>query len=124
VFGLRRELRGALVGHLAAFERTSSGPNRRYSQGLRRLGGDAATRRFYDEHVTADALHEQVALHDLCGSLAEDEPELTEDILFGAAAALYLGNLSADQMLGCWHAHGTSLRDGGAAAASPIADVS
>jgi Iron-containing redox enzyme len=124
VFGLRRELRGALVGHLAAFEMTSSAPNRRYSQGLLRLGGDAATRRFYDEHVTADALHEQLALHDLCGSLAEDEPELAEDILFGAAAALYLGNLSAEQMLGCWHAHETSLRDGGAAAASPIADVS
>jgi hypothetical protein len=124
VFGLRRELRGALVGHLAALEMTSSAPNRRYSQGLLRLGGDAATRRFYDEHVTADALHEQLALHDLCGSLAEDEPELAEDILFGAAAALHLGNLSAAQMLGCWHAHGTSLRDGGAAAASPIADVS
>jgi hypothetical protein len=124
LFGLRRELRGALVGHLAAFEMTSSSPNRRYSQGLRRLGGDTATRRFYDEHVTADALHEQLALHDLCGSLAEDEPELAEDILFGAATALYLGNLSAEQMLECWHAHETSLRDGAAAAASPIADVS
>jgi heme oxygenase-like protein len=124
LFGLRRELRGALVGHLAAFEMTSSGPNRRYSQGLRRLGGDAGTRRFYDEHVTADALHEQLALYDLCGSLAEDEPDLAEDILFGAAAALHLGNLSAGQMLECWRAHETSLRNGGVAAASPIADVS
>jgi hypothetical protein len=124
VFGLRRELRGALAGHLAAFEMTSSAPNRRYSHGLRRLGGDAATRRFYDEHVTADALHEQLALYDLCGSLAEDEPELAEDILFGAAAALHLGNLSAEQMLESWRAHESSLRDVGAAATSPIADVS
>ncbi|MDT4910929.1 MAG: hypothetical protein QOC66_57 [Pseudonocardiales bacterium] len=124
LFGLRRELRGALVGHLAAFEMTSSAPNRRYSQGLRRLGGDTTTRRFYDEHVTADALHEQLALHDLCGSLAEDEPGLAEDILFGAAAGLYVGNLSAEQMLACWHRHETSLRDSTVVATSPIADVS
>jgi hypothetical protein len=124
LLGLRRELRGALMGHLAAFEMTSSAPNRRYSQGLRRLGGDAAARRFYDEHVTADALHEQLALHDLCGTLAEDEPELIEDILFGAAAGLYLGNLSAEQMLDCWQRHETSLRDSSAVTASAIADVS
>ena len=38
LFGLHRRLRGALVGHLAAFEMTSSIPNRRYGDGLRRLG--------------------------------------------------------------------------------------
>jgi hypothetical protein len=124
LFGLRRALRGALVGHLAAFEMTSSAANRRYSQGQRRLGGDERTRRFYDEHVTADALHEQLALHDLCGSLSDDEPELAEDILFGAASGLYLGNLSSQQMLGCWQRRETSLRDGAVVAKQPIADVS
>ena len=38
LFGLHRRLRGALLGHLAAFEMTSSLPNRRYGNGLRRLG--------------------------------------------------------------------------------------
>ena len=43
LFGLHRRLRGAIVGHLALFEMTSSMPNRRYANGLRRLGlgGDA-----------------------------------------------------------------------------------
>ena len=43
MFGLHRRLRGAIVGHLALFEMTSSMPNRRYANGLRRLGfgGDA-----------------------------------------------------------------------------------
>lgn len=36
--GLRRERRGAIVGHLAMFEMTSSLPNRRYGNALRRLG--------------------------------------------------------------------------------------
>jgi hypothetical protein len=115
-FGLHREHRGALVGHLAAFEMTSSTPNRRYAKGLRRLGGDAATTRFYDEHVTADALHEQLAAHDLCGSLVADEPDLAEDVLFGAACALHLDNLFAAHLLNCWASGRSSLRTVGSAA--------
>jgi hypothetical protein len=109
-FGLHREHRGALVGHLAAFEMTSSAPNRRYSKGLRRLGGEGGATRFYDEHVTADALHEQLAAHDLCGSLVADEPELADDVLFGAACALHLDNLFADHLVRCWASGGSSLR--------------
>ncbi|MDT4941753.1 MAG: hypothetical protein QOJ34_1842, partial [Pseudonocardiales bacterium] len=48
MFGLRRDLRGASVGHLAAYEMTSSAPCRRYAQGLRRLGGSDAACQFYD----------------------------------------------------------------------------
>ncbi|HEV2885707.1 MAG TPA: iron-containing redox enzyme family protein [Jatrophihabitans sp.] len=109
-FGLHRDNRGALVGHLAAFEMTSSTPNRRYGKGLRRLGADAAATRFYDEHVTADALHEQLAAHDLCGSLVADEPELADDVLFGAACALHLDNLFAEHLLRCWGSGNSSLR--------------
>src|SRR5437764_682640 len=38
LFGLHRRWRGAIVGHLALFEMTSSIPNRRYADGLRRRG--------------------------------------------------------------------------------------
>jgi hypothetical protein len=110
LFGLRRSMRGALVGHLAAFEMTSSLPNRRYSRGLRRLGGDEAARRFYDEHVTADALHEQLAAHDLCGGLVADEPDLADDVLFGAACALHVDNLFAEHLLSRWREGRSSLR--------------
>jgi hypothetical protein len=109
MFGLRRELRGALVGHLAAYEMTSSTPCQRYAKGLRRLGGDDAACDFYDEHVTADALHEQLAAHDLCGGLAEAEPELTEDIMFGAASSLYIDCRFAQHVLSRWEAGQTSL---------------
>jgi hypothetical protein len=110
IFGLRRELRGALVGHLAAYEMTSSAPCRRYGQGLRRLGGSDAAAEFFDEHVTADALHEQLAAHDLCGGLAEAEPELAGQILWGAAVCLYVDNRFAAHVLDCWAAGRTSLR--------------
>jgi hypothetical protein len=88
LFGLHRRLRGAIVGHLAAYEMTSSLPCRAYAKGLRRLGFGAAVTDYFDEHVEADAVHEQLAARDLAGSLAEDEPQLAGDILFGAAACL------------------------------------
>jgi hypothetical protein len=109
LFGLRRDLRGALVGHLAAYEMTSSAPCRRYAQGLRRLGGSDAACQFYDEHITADALHEQLAAHDLCGGLAHTEPALAGDILFGAATSLYIDTRFAEHVLSSWHAHQSSL---------------
>ncbi len=88
LFGLHRRLRGAIVGHLAAYEMTSSLPCRAYANGLRRLGFGPEVTDYFDEHVEADAVHEQLAARDLAGSLAEDEPEVANDILFGAAACL------------------------------------
>src|SRR5439155_7052144 len=73
LLGLHRRWRGAIVGHLALFETTSSLPNRRYANALRRLGfGERATA-FFDEHVTADAVHEQIAVVDLAGGLVRQE---------------------------------------------------
>jgi hypothetical protein len=111
MFGLRRDLRGALVGHLAAYEMTSSEPCRRYGKGLRRVAGESASAAFFDEHITADALHEQLAAHDLCGGLVADEPHLAADVLFGAAACLYVDNRFAEYVLNRWAAGATSLYD-------------
>ncbi|MGC1211488.1 MAG: iron-containing redox enzyme family protein, partial [Micromonospora sp.] len=110
LLGLHRRLRGALLGHLAAYEMTSSLPNRRYGNGLRRLGLDEVATRFYDEHVEADAVHEQIAAHDMCGGLVRTEPELAEDVLFGAAAALAVDRLFAAHLLTSWAAGRSSLR--------------
>jgi hypothetical protein len=113
LFGLHRRRRGALAGHLAALEMTSSLPNRRYAAGLRRLGGDDTTALFYDEHVQADAVHEQIAAHDLCGGLAEAEPELIGDILYGAACALTLDDLWAAHVMDRWARGESSLETAG-----------
>jgi len=110
MFGLHRRLRGAIVGHLALFEMTSSIPNRRYGDGLRRLGFSGAATAFYDEHVVADAVHENVAAVDLAGGLARAEPALEPDILWGAAALMELEGRFARHMLGCWQAGRSSLR--------------
>ncbi|HEX7292498.1 MAG TPA: iron-containing redox enzyme family protein [Conexibacter sp.] len=109
LLGLHRRLRGAIVGHLAAFEMTSSLPNRRYANGLRRLGfGEDATD-FFDEHVTADAVHEQVAAWDLAGGLAHAEPQLAADVLWGAAALLELEARWAGSLLDAWERGESSL---------------
>jgi hypothetical protein len=110
MFGLHRRLRGAIVGHLALFEMTSSIPSRRYGNGLRRLGLAGAATEFYDEHVVADAVHENVAAVDLAGGLARQDPRLTGDILWGAAALIELEGRFASHLLGAWEAGGSSLR--------------
>jgi len=110
MFGLNRRLRGAIVGHLAAFEMTSSIPSRFYAEGLRRLGLDDDVAAYYDEHVEADAVHEQIAAHELAGTLAEDEPALLGDIMFGAAACLKVDDWVGDVILAAWQAGESSLR--------------
>ena len=112
LFGLHRRWRGALVGHLTAFEMSSSVPNARYARGHRRLGGGEEAARFFDEHVVADAVHEQIALHDLAAGLVRAEPALTEDVLFGARCAAYADTLFATQLVGRWEAGASSLRPG------------
>jgi hypothetical protein len=106
---LHRRLLGAIVGHLAAFEMTSSLPNRMYGNGLRRLGYGKDATLFFDEHVQADAVHEQIAGRDLAGGLARQQPELTQDILFGAAACLALDDRAAEHLLECWTDNRSSL---------------
>ena len=104
LFGLHRRWRGAALGHLAAVEMTSSEPSRRYSAGLRRLGFDERVTVFYDEHVEADAVHEQIASVDMCGSLVAEEPDLLPDVLFGAACSLAMDGVAAEVLLGAWEA--------------------
>jgi Iron-containing redox enzyme len=108
-FGLHRRLRGALAGHLAVFEMTSSVPNRRYGNGFRRLGFGPEVTAFYDEHVEADAVHESIAAWDLANALAIAEPPLASDILFGARALLALEGRWAQHLLSCWARGETSL---------------
>jgi len=102
LFGLHRRLRGAAMGHLAAFEATSSLPSRRHAQGIRRLGGPEQLAAYYDEHVEADAVHEQMALHDVCGRLVAHAPELADDVVFGASAYLAVGALVGAGVLDAW----------------------
>ncbi|MFS2281401.1 iron-containing redox enzyme family protein [Microbacterium sp. OR21] len=111
MFGLNRRLRGAVVGHLAAFEMTSSLPCRAIAEGLRRIGFGDDVAAYYDEHVEADAVHEQIAARDLAGSLAEDSPELLGDILFGAAACLTVDGWASEHILHAWQAGRSSLRE-------------
>ncbi|MGH2594948.1 MAG: iron-containing redox enzyme family protein [Actinomycetota bacterium] len=110
LFGLNRRLRGAAVGHLAAFELGSSIPNRAYGRGLRRLGYEGSALVFYDEHVEADSVHDMIATYDLAGVLAREEPALAHDIMFGARALDLVESRFAGHLLTSWEAEMTSLR--------------
>lgn len=102
LFGLNRRLRAAAMGHLAAFEASSSVPCRKIAAGIERVGLPDAVAAYFHEHVEADAVHEQVAARDICGSLVAHEPRLRSDVLFGAAACLHLDDLAGREQLRAW----------------------
>lgn len=102
LFALHRRLRGASVGHLATFEATSTMPCRKLAAGIQRLGLDAAVWEYFDEHVEADAVHEEVALRDICARVVADRPELRRDVLFGSAVCLTLDAAAGAALLATW----------------------
>ncbi|MET9449650.1 iron-containing redox enzyme family protein [Streptomyces cinerochromogenes] len=110
LFGLHRELRGALVGHFAEVEITSSPGSRRLAEAMRRTGAGPAAEFFYDEHVEADAVHEQVVRHEVIGGLLAEEPELAPDITFGIDATEYLEERLARRLLARWRTGRSALR--------------
>ncbi|HEU4677082.1 MAG TPA: iron-containing redox enzyme family protein [Motilibacteraceae bacterium] len=102
--GLHARRVGACLGHLAALEMTSSLPMSRYGEGLRRLGQGPAATGYFDEHVEADAVHEQLAAVDMCGSWAAENPGREHEVLLGAAATLALDARFGTRLLDCWGA--------------------
>ncbi|MER6212393.1 iron-containing redox enzyme family protein [Streptomyces sp. NPDC001642] len=110
LFGLHRALRGALVGHFACVEVTSSPGSRRLAKAMRGCGAGPSAEHFYAEHVEADAVHEQVVRREVIGGLLADEPELEPDIAFGCAATLLLEDRLAEHITSAWHHKRSALR--------------
>ncbi|WP_328296575.1 iron-containing redox enzyme family protein [Streptomyces sp. NBC_00435] len=110
LFGLHRALRGALVGHFACVEVTSSPGSRRMAAAMRRCGAGPAAERFYAEHVEADAVHEQVVRREVIGGLLDEEPQLEPDVAFGCAATVLLEDRLGDHLLEAWGQGRSALR--------------
>ncbi|WP_369200515.1 iron-containing redox enzyme family protein [Streptomyces sp. PU-14G] len=110
LFGLHRALRGALVGHFACVEVTSSPGSRRLAAAMRRLEAGAAAERFYDEHVEADAVHEQVVRREVIGGLLASEPAQEPEIAFGADATVLLEDRLGAALLEAWRSGASALR--------------
>ncbi len=108
-FGLHRRWRGALVGHLAAFEMTSVVPMSRYASAIRRILPGEAGAEFYDVHVEADVAHAGIAATDLVVGLTESDPVAAADVLFGAASLLGLERQFANHLLDSWALGASSL---------------
>jgi hypothetical protein len=61
--------------------------------------------------VEADAVHEAIAANELAGSLVTAQPELEDDVLFGARALCVLEARFADRLLGAWSRGRSSLHE-------------
>jgi hypothetical protein len=77
-------------------------PSRKVAAGIERVGLPDTVAAYFHEHVEADAVHEQVAARDLCGSLVVSDPALRDDVLLGAACGLHLDALSGRELLARW----------------------
>ncbi|MFH8570053.1 iron-containing redox enzyme family protein [Streptomyces sp. NPDC017993] len=110
LFGLHRAHRGALVGHFAWVEITSSPGSRRLAQAMERLGAGPAAVHFYAEHVEADAVHEQLVRREVVAGLLRDEPALAPDVAFGIAATGWVEDRMEEHLFNSWQAGRSSLR--------------
>jgi hypothetical protein len=110
LFGLHRALRGAAIGHFASTEITSSPGARRLVEALQRMGAPEPCVDFYQEHIEADAVHEQVVRTDVVGDLVAREPHLDRDVVFGIRARDVVEDRLATQVMDCWQAGRSSLR--------------
>jgi Iron-containing redox enzyme len=109
LLGLHRRWRGALVGHLAAFEMTSVVPMSKYATAMRRLVGGPRGAEFYDVHVEADVIHEKIAADELIIGLAESDPDAVADVLFGVSALLQVEHRFSSHLLDRWASGQSSL---------------
>lgn len=105
-----RAYRGQLMGNLCALEGTSSLGSKAVSARLKRLGLGDDTRRFYDIHVLADAVHEEVAATDLAGRMAASDPGAAAGVLEGVESYFAMEQLVGGWILESWKAGKTSLR--------------
>jgi hypothetical protein len=112
LFGLHRRLRGAAMGHLGAYEATSSLPCRKYAGAVRRLGLPEVVAEYFDEHVEADAVHEQLAFRDICEALVTSGQAEERDVVFGVTACLGMDAVAGGRMLEDWQAGRSTLRGG------------
>jgi hypothetical protein len=104
-FGLHRRWRGALVGHLAAFEMTSVIPMGRYAAALRNVLGTDAGAAFYDVHVEADVRHAQIAID----GLGATDHRALQNVAFGVAALMAVEGRFTAHLLASWARGGSSL---------------
>ena len=123
LLGLNRRLRGAAMGHLGAFEATSSIPCRKYAGGVRRLGLPEVVATYFDEHVEADAVHEQLAFRGICAGLVTSGQAEEDDVALGAVICLLMDALAGERMLADWRAGRSTLRDGAPGTAGPFEAV-
>ncbi|MEX0168303.1 iron-containing redox enzyme family protein [Streptomyces sp. LMG1-1-1.1] len=124
--GLHRRLRGALVGHFAVLETTSPPAAARLAEAMRRTGAGPAAARYYDEHVEADAVHEQLVRREVVGGLLDDDPGLAPDVAFGIAATCLVEDSLARHVTEAWSRGETALRtpsDGRALLPTPTGEA-
>jgi hypothetical protein len=119
LLGLQRRWRGALVGHLAAFEMTSVIPMARYEKAVRRyLPAPAAE--FYKVHVAADAVHAELAADELLTGLVETDPDAARNVTFGVRSLLAVEEQFTDHLLSAWRDGRSSLRTVDAPYTGPV----
>ncbi|WP_246210535.1 iron-containing redox enzyme family protein [Nocardioides piscis] len=111
LFALRRELAPASAGHYGVFEATSSAPSKQLASGAERLGLPDAVRDYFEEHVEADAVHEQLVLRDICGALVDHDRANEPVVLFGAASCLVVEAAAGEVLLQAWQDGRSSLRE-------------
>ncbi len=102
MFGLNRRLRGAAMGHLAAFEASSSVPAARSRPASNGSGFPMRSRRTSTSTSRRTPYTSTWPRATSAARWSAEDPSLREDVLFGAASSLHLDALSGGELLDRW----------------------
>jgi len=109
LFGLHRRWRGALVGAVVVNKLSSVDLMDHCLHAMFRLDGSVAGANYFNNRMNADAIHAFIARDQLIAGLVATDPEMANDVLFGATAQLRLEENFAQHALNAWSQDHSSL---------------
>jgi hypothetical protein len=109
LFGLHRRWRGALVGAVAVNKLSSVDLMDHCLHAMFRLDGSIAGANYFTNRMNSDAIHAFIARDQLVAGLVATDPEMSNDVLFGATAQLRLEENFERHALDAWSRGHSSL---------------
>lgn len=109
LFGLHRRWRGALVGAVVMNKLSSVDIMDHCLHAMFRLDGSVAGANYFSNRMNADAIHAFIARDQLVAGLVATDPQIADDVLFGATVQLRLEENFARHALDSWSAGRSSL---------------
>lgn len=109
MFAFHRRFRGEFVGQLALWESSSAHSMQMVSGVLEKFGVGPEGRQFFDVYARVDPRDARIVADRIVPGFLAADPELANDVVFGATASVMLEGSFVTHVLAAWERKATSL---------------